>query len=46
LVTLMFIPYYAIGNREPSPMEVWVPAAKDAFVSSGLPVGEKRPAGQ
>jgi len=46
LVTLTFIPYYAIGNREPSPMEVWVPAAKDAFVSSGLPAGEKRPAGQ
>lgn len=46
LITLTFIPYYAIGNREPSPMEVWVPAAKDAFVSGGLPAGEKRPAGQ
>jgi DUF1680 family protein len=22
---LTFIPYYAIGNREPTPMEVWVP---------------------
>ncbi len=24
-VTLTFIPYYAVGNREPTPMEVWVP---------------------
>jgi uncharacterized protein len=47
LVTLTFIPYYAIGNREPSPMEVWVPASRDALVSSGgVPGGEKRPAGQ
>ena len=30
-VTLTFIPYYAIGNREPTPMEVWVPALKDAL---------------
>ena len=27
-VTLTFIPYYAIGNRDPSPMEVWVPLAR------------------
>jgi len=27
-ITLTFIPYYAIGNREPTPMEVWVPAAR------------------
>lgn len=27
-VTLTFVPFYAVGNREPSPMEVWVPAAK------------------
>lgn len=26
-VPLTFIPYYAIGNREPTPMEVWVPLA-------------------
>ena len=25
LVTLTFIPYYAWANREPGPMEVWVP---------------------
>ena len=27
-VTLTFIPYYAIGNREPTPMEVWVPMSR------------------
>ena len=26
--TLTFIPYYAIGNREPTPMEVWIPMAR------------------
>lgn len=26
-ITLTFIPYYAFGNREPTPMEVWVSAA-------------------
>jgi DUF1680 family protein len=25
---LTFIPYYAMGNREPSPMEVWVPVSR------------------
>ena len=34
-VNLTFIPYYAIGNREPTPMEVWVPISKfDAATSS------------
>ncbi|MBV8552975.1 MAG: glycoside hydrolase family 127 protein [Acidobacteriaceae bacterium] len=27
-VILTFIPYYAIGNREPTPMEVWVPLSR------------------
>lgn len=27
-VMLTFIPYYAIGNREPTPMEVWVPISR------------------
>lgn len=27
-LTLTFIPYYAIGNREPTPMEVWVPISR------------------
>lgn len=27
-VNLTFIPYYAISNREPTPMEVWVPISK------------------
>ncbi|MDQ2843081.1 MAG: glycoside hydrolase family 127 protein, partial [Acidobacteriota bacterium] len=26
--TLTFIPYYAVGNREPTPMEVWVPLTR------------------
>lgn len=27
-LNLTFIPYYAIGNREPTPMEVWVPLSR------------------
>jgi len=27
-ITLTFIPYYAIANREPTPMEVWVPISR------------------
>jgi uncharacterized protein len=27
-ITLTFIPYYAIGNREPTAMEVWVPISR------------------
>jgi uncharacterized protein len=27
-MTLTFIPYYAIANREPTPMEVWVPISR------------------
>ncbi len=27
-VALTFIPYYAIANREPTPMEVWVPISR------------------
>ena len=46
-VTLTFIPYYAIGNRDPNPMEVWVPVTRDSLVSSSaLAAGEKRPAAQ
>lgn len=34
-VNLTFIPFYAIGNREPAPMEVWVPISKfDAGTTS------------
>ncbi len=32
-ITLTFIPYYAMGNREPTPMEVWVPISR--FDSTG-----------
>ncbi len=27
-ITLTFIPYYTVGNREPTPMEVWVPMGR------------------
>jgi uncharacterized protein len=27
-ISLTFIPYYTVGNREPSPMQVWVPLAR------------------
>jgi DUF1680 family protein len=27
-ILLTFVPYYAVENREPNPMEVWVPAAR------------------
>ncbi|MBV8833790.1 MAG: glycoside hydrolase family 127 protein [Acidobacteriaceae bacterium] len=43
-MTLSFIPYYAIGNREPTPMEVWVPISKfDAGVSAaaGVPIAQR-----
>ncbi len=40
-LTLTFIPYYAMGNREPTPMEVWVPISKfdspSSAVSASLP---------
>ncbi len=41
-ITLMFIPYYAIGNREPTPMEVWVPISRfDAAGGSAPAVAER-----
>ena len=27
-VTITLIPFYTVGNREPSPMEVWLPIAR------------------
>jgi hypothetical protein len=43
MATLTFIPYYAIGNRETSPMEVWVPVSRnDPTVLTGSSLfGEK-----
>ncbi|MBV9157760.1 MAG: glycoside hydrolase family 127 protein, partial [Acidobacteriaceae bacterium] len=40
---LTFIPYYAMGNREPTPMEVWVPTsrAEGQYVPS-TPAAERR----
>ncbi len=34
--TLTFIPYYAIGNREPTPMEIWVPLARVDAAAAAL----------
>lgn len=33
-VNLTFIPYYAVGNREPTPMEVWVPVSRSEGVAT------------
>lgn len=43
-VTLTFIPYYAFANREPTPMEVWVPLSRlgDPSYVSSAPVAERR----
>ena len=36
--TLTFVPFFAVGNREPNPMEVWVPIAKpDAVAAPNAP---------
>jgi len=32
--TVTLIPFYAIGNREPSPMEVWIPISRPEPPSS------------
>lgn len=34
-VTLTFVPFYSVGNREGSPLEVWVPFAKSDTVIGG-----------
>lgn len=42
-VNLTFIPYYAIGNREPTPMEVWVPISRfDTGGMAGVSGGVER----
>jgi hypothetical protein len=43
LITLTFIPYYAIGNREPTPMEVWVPLTRpDGTLTSTVTLGDEK----
>jgi len=43
MANLTFIPYYTIGNREPSPMEVWVPVSRsDPTVLSGSVLGPEK----
>jgi DUF1680 family protein len=43
LITLTFIPYYTIGNREPTPMEVWVPLVRtEPVVSSAAVLGAEK----
>jgi DUF1680 family protein len=42
-IVLTFIPYYTIGNREPTPMEVWVPMARsDAPPNPASPMPSER----
>ena len=45
-VMLTFIPYYAMGNREPTPMEVWVPMSRADNQYQAGPVGTERRTGQ
>ncbi len=40
--TLTFIPYYAMGNREPTPMEVWVPISRFDSGSATAANAERR----
>jgi DUF1680 family protein len=43
MITLTFIPYYAIGNREPTPMEVWVPLTRaDGTPTSTVALGNEK----
>src|SRR5581483_4557084 len=39
---LTFIPYYAMGNREPTPMEVWVPMSRAEGQYQPSSVGSER----
>jgi uncharacterized protein len=38
-VTLTFVPYYAVGNREPSPMQVWVQRSHAEVWNSSIVLG-------
>ncbi len=42
-VALTFIPYFAIGNREPTPMEVWMPLGKADSPASLTSLGSETP---
>jgi DUF1680 family protein len=39
---LTFIPYYAMGNREPTPMEVWVPTSRSEAQYPSAASGNER----
>jgi len=39
LISMTPLPYYAFGNREPTPMEVWVPLRR---FSEPIPAGIER----
>jgi DUF1680 family protein len=41
-MSLTFIPYYAMGNREPTPMEVWVPMSRAEGQYVPAPSGNER----
>lgn len=43
MVNLTFIPYYTVGNRESSPMEVWVPLSPyEQTISAGGVLGAEK----
>jgi hypothetical protein len=43
MVNLTFIPYYTIGNREPTPMEVWLPVShSDETVTSATSLSPEK----
>ena len=47
-IVLTFIPYYAWNNRDPCPMEVWIPAtrsAEPANATTSLPAAERHTEG-
>lgn len=48
-VTMTLIPFYAVGNREPSAMEVWIPIARPelpATAGPAVPLSERRSDGR
>ncbi len=42
-ITLLYIPYYAMENREPTPMEVWTPMAGPDHPSASAANVDRRP---
>jgi DUF1680 family protein len=43
---LTFVPYYTVENREPNPMEVWVPVTRGEALSTSTTAATTGPGGQ